>query len=173
MHFILHACLWRLTRFVSWVFKWCLLHDSLCLILTHLLWKCDSLCQICKQSESITLYSMYWQVKLLTRFAWAEVQGFSKGNIMAYNICGSQWETLTYKQINCTWLALAETTLTCKFATRNANAPKFNRLYLRHFQTDSLLVFTRIIWCSRATKLAITGSAPHFRSNFEILNLNP
>jgi len=29
------------------------------------------------------------------------------------------------------------------------------------------------ICCSRATKLAVTGSAPHFRSNFEILNLNP
>ena len=113
MHFILHACLWCLTRFVLWAFKCCLLRDSLCLILTHLLWRCDSLFQICKQSESITFYSRYWQEKLLTRFVWAEVQGFSKGNIMAYNISGSQWETpsLAYKQIICTWLVLAETTL--------------------------------------------------------------
>jgi len=50
-----------------------------------------------------------------------------------------------------------------------SNAPKFNRLYLRHFQTDSLLVFTKIICFSGATKLATTRSAEHLRSNFEIL----
>jgi len=54
-------------------------------------------------------------------------------------------------------------------ARQSRNASKFNRLYHRYFQTDSLLVFTKIICCSRATKLATTGSAPHFRSNFEIL----
>jgi len=35
------------------------------------------------------------------------------------------------------------------------------------------MVFTKIICCSRATKLAMNGSSTHFRSNFEILNLIP
>jgi len=52
-----------------------------------------------------------------------------------------------------------------------SNAPNFNRLYLRHFWTDLLPVFSIIICSSQATKLSTTGSAPHFRFQLEIPNL--
>ena len=53
---------------------------------------------------------------------------------------------------------------------RLRNAPNFNRLYLRHFWTDLLAVFSIIICSSHATKLSTTGSAPHFRFHLEIPN---
>jgi len=49
-------------------------------------------------------------------------------------------------------------------------ASKLNRLYLRHFYTDLLLVFAKISGCSRATNLATTGRAPVQCRNS---NLNP
>ena len=53
---------------------------------------------------------------------------------------------------------------------RFRNAPNFNQLYLRHFWTDLLPVFSIIICSSQATKLSATGSAPHFRFHLEIPN---
>jgi len=50
---------------------------------------------------------------------------------------------------------------------RLRNAPNFNRLYLRHFWTDLLAVFSVVICSSQATKLSTT---PHFRFHLEILN---
>jgi len=52
---------------------------------------------------------------------------------------------------------------------RLCNAPNFNRLYLRHFWTDLLPVFSIIICCSHATKLSTTKSAP-FQFHLEIPN---
>jgi len=48
------------------------------------------------------------------------------------------------------------------------NAPNFNQLYLRHFWTDLLPVFSVIICSSQATKLSTTGV--HFRFHLEIPN---
>jgi len=50
------------------------------------------------------------------------------------------------------------------------NAPNFNRLYLRHFWTDLLAVFSIIILSSQATQSFATISAPHFRFHLEIPN---
>jgi len=46
---------------------------------------------------------------------------------------------------------------------RLRNAPNFNRLYLRHFWTDLLAVFSIIICSCQATKLSRTGRALCFR----------
>ena len=51
---------------------------------------------------------------------------------------------------------------------RLRNAPNFNRLYLRHFWTDLLAVFSIIICSSQATKLSTTRNAPHFQFHLEI-----
>jgi len=57
---------------------------------------------------------------------------------------------------------------TCQI--RLHNAPNFNQLYLRHFWTDLLPVFSIIICSSQATKLSTIGSAPHFWFHLEIPN---
>jgi len=54
--------------------------------------------------------------------------------------------------------------------SRLRNAPNFNRLFVRHFWTDLLLVFSIIICSSHATTLSATGSGPQFRFHFEIPN---
>jgi len=46
---------------------------------------------------------------------------------------------------------------------RLRNEPNFNRLYLRQFWADLLVVFSIIICSSKATKLSTTGSVRHFR----------
>jgi len=51
---------------------------------------------------------------------------------------------------------------------RLRNATNFNGLYLRHFWTDLLPVFSIIICSSQATKLFTTGSARHFWFHLEI-----